>query len=42
MTFFGNRKNILDENISLKVSGLVVNPDCMAGVLASRPDFKAL
>ena len=41
MTFFGKRKNILDEKIPLKVSGLVVNPACMAGVLTSPPNFNA-
>jgi hypothetical protein len=40
-TFFGNRKNILHEKISLNVSDLLVNPACMAGVLVSRPNFKA-
>ncbi|HVN78208.1 MAG TPA: hypothetical protein VMW38_04365, partial [Terriglobia bacterium] len=42
MTFFGNRKNILDEKIALNVSDLLVNPACMAGVLTSRPNFNAL
>ena len=41
MTFFGKRKNILDEKISLKVSDLLVNPACMAGVRTSRPNFRA-
>jgi hypothetical protein len=41
MMFFGNRKNILDEQISLKVSELLVNPACMAGVLTSRPNLCA-
>ena len=41
MTFFGIRKNILDEKSSLNVSDLLVNPACMAGVLTSRPNFNA-
>jgi hypothetical protein len=41
MTFFGNGKNSLDKKISLQVSDLWVNPACMAGVLVSRPNFKA-
>jgi hypothetical protein len=39
--FFGNGKNSLDKKISLKVSDLLVNPACMAGVRTSRPNFKA-
>jgi len=31
MTFFDNGKDILDEKISLIVSGLLVSPACMAG-----------
>jgi hypothetical protein len=38
--FFGNRKNILEEKISLKVSNHSVNPACMAGIQTQRPNFK--
>ena len=38
---FGIGKNIFDEKISLNVSVLLVNPACQAGVLTSRPNFKA-
>jgi hypothetical protein len=40
-TFSDGTKSNLNEKISLKVSGLVLNPACMAGVLTSRPNFKA-
>jgi hypothetical protein len=39
--FFDPRKSSLDEKISLKVSVLLVNPACQAGVLTSRPNFNA-
>jgi hypothetical protein len=39
--FFGNGKNSLDKKISLKVSDLLLNPACIAGVRTSRPNFKA-
>jgi hypothetical protein len=41
MAFFSDRKKILNEKISLQVSGLSVNPACRAGVLTSRPNFGA-
>jgi len=41
MTLFGHCKKVLDEKISLKLSDLLVNPACMAGVLTSRPNFTA-
>jgi hypothetical protein len=41
MAFF-NAKKTIDEKISLNVSSLVVNSACMAGVLTSRPNLRAL
>ena len=42
LTFFDNRKSILDKKIALNVSDLLVNPACMAGVLTSHPNFSPL
>lgn len=35
-------KTGIDKKISLKVSRLLLNPACMAGVLISGPNFSAL
>ena len=41
VAFRGTRLWITKERISLNVSRLRVNLACMAGVLTSRPNFKA-
>jgi hypothetical protein len=38
---FDQTRRSLDEKISLKVSALLVNPACRAGVLTSFPNFNA-